>query len=287
VLTKAISISPRAILRQKNLGDIAYRNEDFSIAETAYKSTVEQGKYSCFKKFSDYTNLAKTMVRLDNPEAGLNVLKNAQQAFPEDNDTRLHANITESYIYKKMNKDAEARKAIAAAQKIMENMGGEIPQEMKLDLARAYIITGENEKGTEIIRHIVQGNHDNNEILENVRIVFRESGMEDKGLKIIEDAKQEIINLNNAGVQLAQDGRLPEAIAYFEKAAAQLPENKIINANAAQIILLFMKEYGVNEQSLKDVKTYLDRVRKIDETYKDTPMLLAMYDELVSGGKNG
>jgi len=281
VLTKAVSISPRALLRQKNLGEIAYRNEDYSTAETAYKATVEQGKYSCFKSPSDYTSLAKTMVQRGNPEEGLNVLAGARKIFPEDNDARLHVSITESYVYKKMNKNVEAQRAMTEAQEIVEDSAGEIADDLKLELARAYIINGENEKGIEIIKHIVQENHDNNEMLDNVSSVFRETGMEDRGQKIVEDAKQEIISLNNAGVKLFQDGKLPEAIAYFKKAASHLPGNIIINANAAQIIMLFMKEDGVNGQGLIDAKTYLDRVRKIDESYRDFPMLLKMYNEFV------
>ncbi len=284
VLMKATGISPLAILRQKKLGDLAYHNEDYSTAETAYKSAVAQGEYSCFKSPSDYTNLAKTLVQHDNPQEGLNVLATARKVFPEDNNARLHIKLTESYVYKKNNKDAEARSAIAEAQKTMEDLAGQIPSDLKLELARAYIINGENEKGTEIIKQIVQDNHDNNEMLDNVRLVFRETGMEDKGRKIIEENRQEIIRLNNEGVQLARDGKLPEAIAYFERAASHLPENKIINANAAHILMLFMRENSANEQNLDDVKTYLDRVRKIDESYKDLPMLLAMYNELLPEG---
>ena len=63
--------------------------------------------------------------------------------------------------------------------------------------------------------------------------------------------------------------RLTEAIAYFEKAADHLPENKIINANAAQVFMLYMKKNGVNKDQLAQAKTYLDRVRKIDESYVD------------------
>lgn len=284
VLMRAINISPRAILRQKNLGDVAYRNEDYSTAETSYKSAVEQGKASCFKNPSDYTNLAKTMVQCDNPEEGLNILSSALKAFPEDSNARLHVSITESYVYKKMNKDAEAHKAMAEAQKMVETSEEKIPADLELELARAYIVIGEKEKGMEIIKHIVQENHDNSEMLENAHMVFRETGMEDKGQKIIEETKKEIISLNNEGVKLAQDGKLPEAIAYFEKAASQLPGNKIINANAAQVLMLFMKEKGTNEQSLNNVKTYLDRVRKIDESYKDLPMLLSLYNDLVPEG---
>lgn len=287
VLMKAIGISPRTILRQKKLGDIAYLNEDYPAAETAYKATVEQGKYSCFKSPSDYTALARTMVQLDNPQEGLKVLDDIRKSFPEDDNARLHVSLTESYVYKKMNRDAEAQKAFTEAQKIMEDSACEIQSELKLELARAYLITGENEKGTEIIRHIVQENHDNNQMLENVRLVFRETGMEDRGQTIIEETRQEIIRLNNEGVALVQNGKLPEAIDYFEKAAAHLPENKIINANAAQVIMLFMKEKGISDYNLNNAKTYLDRVKKIDESYKDLSMLQEMYDELIAEGNDG
>jgi tetratricopeptide (TPR) repeat protein len=245
---------------------------------------VAQGKYSCFKTPSDYTKLAKTLVQRDASEEGIDVLNSALKVFPENNDARLQVSITESYVYKKMHKDAEANEAMSEAKKIIADFAGKIPAELQLDLARAYLITGEKEKGTEIMKHVVEGNHDNEEMLDDVRTVFRETGMEDIGRKIIEDTKEEIIKLNNEGVKLAQDGRMAEAITYFEKAAAQLPENKIINANAAHILLIFMKEKGTTERYLKDVKTYLDRVRKIDEGYPDIPLLLSMYNELVPEG---
>jgi tetratricopeptide (TPR) repeat protein len=281
VLSRAISISPRAILRQKNLGNLAYRNEDYATAETAFKATVEQGKHSCFKSPSDYTSLAKTMVQLNDPEEGLSILENARKVFPEDDEARLHVSLTQSYVYKKMNDDAKAMKTMVEAQKILDSSSIEISTELKMELARAYFVNGDQEKGNDIVKHIVQENHDNNQMLDDIRSVFRESGMEDMGEQIIEETRQEVVSLNNDGVKLVRQGKLTEAISYFEKAAAQLPENKIINANAAQVTMLYMKENGVNRQSLMDAKTYLDRVRKIDENYQDLPMLKAMYYELV------
>ena len=280
ILMKATQISPRAILRQKDLGSIAYRNEDFVTAETSFKSAVEQGKNSCFKNPADYTNLAKTMVQRDAAEEGLDVLNSALKMFPEDSDARLHVSVTESYIYKTMNKDEEARNSMKEAEKIVNELAGQIPTELELDLAKAYIMIGEKEKGTEIIRHVVQGNHDNEEMLDSVRAVFKETGMEKQGQAIINEATEEMIKLNNDGVKLAREGKLAEAITFFERAAAKLPDNKIINANTAQVLMLHMKKNGVNPEKLNDVKTYLDRVQKIDEAYSDLPMLYTMYNEL-------
>jgi tetratricopeptide (TPR) repeat protein len=283
VLMKAIAISPRALLRQKDLGNIAYRNEDFKTAETSFKAAVEHGKHSCFKNPSDYTNLAKTLVHGDEPQEGLKVLGNALKEFPDESDTRLHLSIAESYVYTKMNKTDEAKRALADAQKFAAEMEGDIPGNLSLDLAQACLATGDTKKGMAIIKNIVESNHDNDEILDNVRYVFKEMGMVDKGEALIETTQSEIIRLNNKGVKLAQDGKLTEAIAYFEKAAEHLPENKIINANAAQVLMLYMKGRGVNEQQLAKAKTYLDRVRKIDENYTDYAALLAMHRELAAG----
>jgi len=287
VMMNAVSISPRAILRQKNLGNLAYRNEDYFTAETAYKATVAQGKHSCFKSPSDYTSLAKTMVQMDNPEAGLDVLASARQVFPEDNEAKLHVRVTESYVYKKLNRTEDAVKALNEAQKIVEDYDGSLPADLQLDLARTYIINGDDKKGSELIRRILRDNHDDNEMLDNVRLVFRETGMADEGRKIIEDVREEIFGLNNAGVKLAQEGKLAEAIAYFEEAALQLPQNKIINPNTAQVLMLYMQENGSDEERLSDVKIYLDRVKKTDENFKDLPLLWTMYNGLISGGDHG
>jgi len=119
-------------------------------------------------------------------------------------------------------------------------------------------------------------------VLNTIRIVFKETGMPEKGEKIIKDTTEDIMRLNNEGVDLARRGKLAEAIDYFEKAAARLPENKIINANAAQVLMLFMKQNGPDEERLSKASSYLERVRRIDGAYADIPMLLSMYRELAS-----
>ena len=282
VLMQAIAISPRALLRQKNLGGLAYRNADFATAETSFKAAVEQGKHSCFKSSSDYTQLAKTLVHRDAAQEGLLVLGSALKEFPQSSDTRMHVLAAESYVYTKMNKTSEAKRALDDAQKFASEHEGELPPDIALDMAEACLMAGDVEKGTLLIQSIIGANHDNEEVLDNIRTVFKETGMAQKGEQIIQKTTGDIIRLNNEGVGLAREGRLEEAIEYFEKAAARLPDNKIIHANAAQVLMLYMKEHGRTEEQLARAKTYLDHVRKIDETYSDIPLLLTMYRELAS-----
>ncbi|HQK99452.1 MAG TPA: tetratricopeptide repeat protein [Smithellaceae bacterium] len=282
VLMKAAAISPRALLRHKILGGLAYRNEDYTTAETSFRAAVVHGKHSCFKTTSDYTQLAKSMVMRDALQESLQVLGQASREFPESPDTRLHLSAAESLVYTKMNKPAEAKRALAQAHKYAQDLAGDLPSAVALDLAQAHLLAGDVEKGTDIIRGVIGANHDNDDVLNIIRIVFKETGMPEKGEKIIKDTTEDIMRLNNEGVDLARRGKLAEAIDYFEKAAARLPENKIINANAAQVLMLFMKQNGPDEERLSKASSYLERVRRIDGAYADIPMLLSMYRELAS-----
>ncbi len=282
ILMKATAISPRALLRHKTLGRLAYRNEDFSTAESSFKAAVKHGKHSCFKSTSDYTQLAKTMVMRDALQESLSILGQASREFPESPDTRLHLSAAESLVFTKMNKPAEAKRALAQARKYAQDIAAELPAAIALDLAEAHLMAGEVEKGTEIIRGVIGSNHDNDDIIDNIRTVFKETGMSSEGEQIIKDTTDDIMRLNNEGVGLARRGKLVEAIEYFSKAAARLPENKIINANAAQVLMLYMKEHGPDEDRLAKAASYLERVRRIDSAYADIPMLLSMYRELTS-----
>lgn len=280
VLAKAVTLSPRALLRHKDLGNLAYRNDDFKTAETSFRAAVDQGKNSCFKSPSDYTQLAKTLAHTDAPQESLKVLGHALREFPDNSDTRLHLSVAESYVYTKMNKAAEAKRALTEAQRFAVDLADDIPHDLALDMAEAYLMTGDKEKGEAIIKNIVGAHHDDDEMLDNVRAVFKETGMAEEGDRLIEVVRDEVIRLNNEGVALARDGKMEEAMLYFEKAATQLPENKIINANAAQILLLFMKQQGATAEGMDKAKTYLERVRKIDESYSDLAVLMSMYREL-------
>lgn len=283
ILMKATEISPRALLRHKHLGRLAYRNEDFSTAESSFKAAVEQGRNSCFKSPEDYTSLAKALVHREAPQEGLKILGKALKEFPDNNDTRLHVSVAESYVYTRMNKTAEARRALTEAEKSAAELADNIPRELALELAQAYMMTGDTDRGAVIIKKIVSSHHDDEEMLADVRAVFKEMDMADQGEELIETTRDEIIRLNNEGVALARGGKLSEAIAYFEKAASHLPDNKIINANTAHVLMLDMKEKGAREEDLTRAKSYLDRVHKIDESYIDYAMLMAMYRELSAG----
>jgi tetratricopeptide (TPR) repeat protein len=107
--------------------------------------------------------------------------------------------------------------------------------------------------------------------------------MDEEGQKFVDTTVDEVITMNNEGVRLVREGDMEKAIEYFQKAAEILPDNKIINANAAYAHILFMQKNKPDPEYLIKVRIYLDRVRRLDKNYKDLEKLRSMYKMLMLG----
>ena len=77
-----------------------------------------------------------------------------------------------------------------------------------------------------------------------------------------------------------REGQLEKAIAYFEQAAGTLPDNKVISANAAYAIILYMQRIGLQPSLMDKANQYLQQVRELDPDYKDLTKLLELAQAL-------
>lgn len=286
VLLTATGISPKAILRHQTIGDISSKIGDYDAAAVAFKSAIAIGKHSCFKSPSYYTGLVKTMIKKGSPDEALSVLGNARNEFKGNREALFQTVSMEGIVYKGINREADARKAIQEATRLLEKLSGKVPVEATMDLAKVCFDLGEKEKGMQFMQNIVRNNHDNDKVLGMVQGVFKDSHLEEEGAKIIAATKNEVIQLNNEGVRLIEESKLKEAIEYFEKAAKGLPENKIINANAAQALMMYMQKSGTTEQYIERASQYLDRIKSIDPSYDKYQKLLNMYEKVAGLNKN-
>jgi CheY-like chemotaxis protein len=280
VLQEAVRISPKAILRQRTLGNIARKNKDNVTAEYSFKEAVKQGKHSFLKSPSDYTCLAKVLVDKGSPMESLDVLRDAGREFSDKPEASIQISVAESLAFKKLNREEDAGKAVQKAYKLLVALPGRPPVDIELDLAKALFLTGDEKSGKEIVRHIVQSNHDNQELIGNVQAIFKELNIEDKGREIISIARSEVIKLNNDGIRLFQEGNLSRAINFFEQAVDRLPDNKTINANAAHALMVYMQKHGSQQRLLEKATLYIDRVKSIDPLYKNLDILTTMHKEL-------
>jgi len=280
ILMQAVEVSPKAVRRQRELGEIALRNQDLDTAQKAYSRAVKEGKFSCYKSPDDYTGLAKVLAENAAPEKGLKVLQEAAAEFSQDVPSLVRISVAKSVAFMKMNKPEQARKEIDAAMKIINKDPATFNPAVGMDLARTLLSQGDGKLGREFLRRIVQSNHEDETILSNVKEMCKELKLEGEGEKWLEEAVEEVVRMNNEGVRLVQSGDLKTAIRYFEKATETLPENKLINANAAYALMLYLKAKGPEPDKLTKVRNYLSRVHRLDADYPDLPKLVSIYRQL-------
>ncbi len=285
VLLNATDISPKAILRHQSIGKISFKLRDFGTAEDAYKSAIEIGKNSCYKSPAEYTGLAKSLMKTDSSEEALSILVNAREEFKGNREAIFETAVAEGVIFKETNREEDAKKAIQEASKLMGSISGNVSVSTTMDLAKVCFELGEKERGLKLVQSVVENNHDNDLIIKQVQEVFKEVKLEEEGALIIKSTRDKIVKLNNQGVHLVDEGKVEEAIEYFDKAASGLPDSKIINANAARAYMEYMKIKGTNDHHLYQASQYLDRVKRIDPSYDKYPMLLAMYETLLVSKK--
>ncbi|GAB6042204.1 tetratricopeptide repeat protein [Endothiovibrio diazotrophicus] len=282
VLTTAVEMSPKAILRQKALGEVAMKNDDFELAERAFRKTVRLGRESVYRSPTDYTKLARSLSRTNSSQEALKVLHSVRKEFDGDKEAALHAAMAEGAVFKTMGRESEAYRAFEEATKLYEGVGGKVDSEVTMEMAKAAFTVGESEKGMALMQEVVRNHHEDEKVLREAQAAFEAVGMGEEGRQVISDTKAEVVQLNNQGVRLVKEGKLEEAIHFFEDAVKAMSDNKTVNLNAAQVMLMAMQKSGKNDRYLYQVRQYLDRVRKVDPANGTFQKLSQIYEKMIT-----
>jgi CheY-like chemotaxis protein/Flp pilus assembly protein TadD len=280
VLVSAVALSPKAILRQRALGEVAMHNQDYAVAERAFTSAVALGRHSVFKHPVLYASLAQAQVA--NPErkdksVALQAIKQLEREFPRDSEAQLYAAMAEAVVQQSLGNGAAAAECMARAEQLYERQGVHGKPELTLGMARAAAQLGRRQQAEALLHEAVRDNHEDDTFLHRVELAYREAGLSADPVAIIKSMRQEIRDLNNRGVQLASAGQVEAAASLFEAAAERMSGNRVINLNAAKVLLLQVERKGPDAESLSKVRRYLERLRKIDP---DDPGLARVLDKL-------
>lgn len=279
-LLAATSLSPKVVVRQRALGEVAYKNSDFDIAARSFRSAIDFGKNSCFKSPSEYVGLAKVLIDTKSGDEALKVVNETKKEFKDNPDALARSSAVESRAYLSLGDKERASKAAEEGSRYCTDAAGNISLQTAMDLAKAHFSLGSADAGNKLMQDIIRNNHEDDTVMQEVRNIFKNANMQDEGTKLISTTSRDMILLNNEGVDLLNVGKLDDAIAYFEKAAISLTSNKIINTNAAYAMILYMQKNGRNDDLIKKTQFYLDRVRNIDPRYEMYLTTLTLFEHL-------
>lgn len=274
----ACSRSPKVIVRRQRLADISMLNDDKETAEASYRAAIKLSKGSGFRRAEDFTKLAGLLLEQKRDQKALQYLRQGRDTFLNQPEQSMKIALSESRLHHTLNHATQAKECLGRAHELHERCAAAPRTDTLLDLGEASLAYGDKEQGIRILKNIVINNHDNHALLDQVKSAFANAGMNQEGETFLRTAVTEIINLNNEGARLANEGKLQEAIKLFTDAAQRMPRNKVVNLNAAQALIVFMERNGPDDESISGCQHYLDNVQQIDPADKKCRTLL---DKLV------
>jgi CheY-like chemotaxis protein/predicted Zn-dependent protease len=236
VLQHAREISPGTMSRIRTLSHLAVSAGKPEIAETVMREALHKHKYSPVRQANDYAVLSKALVNQGRAGEALSVLEEARKSF-RDPHSDIVLTATESVAHRAAGNHELAAAALSKA--MTSGDVGKLPPHVAVSIADACFAMGKEQEATDMLRHVVQNNHEDEHIKERVREAFTVAGKDSsEASAIVEESAREVILINNEGVRKVEEGKLEEAAELLCRAADRLPSNLQIVGNAALVVAL-------------------------------------------------
>jgi tetratricopeptide (TPR) repeat protein len=282
-LEKAIAISPKAVLRQMELGRIAFENGDMATAEPAFKYAVRLGRFSCHKSAKNYLQFARSaQVFLNDPKErqtqnkaseAFRALEELKQDFSEDHDSLFEASIVESKTHLNMENKEDAKRSANEAEELLGKL--ECPKmDYKLQMTETFIETDQSVKAQLMIDELKEL-----ELSDKQKEMLNRLDHDLNG----EALKRHTTSLNDEGVGHYERGELEEAIIAFDQATRYEQAGISVLLNSIQAKISLMERDSPDKKILKDCRSLLIRIGTIakdDDRFTRYARLRKTFDRL-------
>jgi DNA-binding response OmpR family regulator len=262
-LNSAVTLSPMSILRQKKLAVLADKTENFAVAKKAYAATIKLGKDSIHGSSANYSGLANVHLKSNAANEALKILYELNQRSHNDPEAKLRAALLENEIHQTKGNKALAQQAYDKVLKLNEQYEAQIPRELRLDMAKAFYLNGNSEICDEILNDLIKTNIDDKLFIKDIITMCSTIINENHADMLIQQIKKELVDINNKGVSLFQEGDIKGALAVFEKAIAKMPDNHTIILNMIKIIIHDIKTSKASPEKIVSAQSYINKAIQI------------------------
>jgi CheY-like chemotaxis protein/Flp pilus assembly protein TadD len=278
-LQAAVEVSPKAVLRQQMLADVALLNQDDQTAEAALSKAVQHGRHSVYRDPSNYANLAKVSAKTKSGDAGLKVLRDMKREFRKEPKAELYMATAECAIQEGMGNQKAAEVSLERAAEIYKDLDEDTSSDCSIELAKTYKTLDMEDKSVELLKKVVLNNHTDDGLMDEIKQTMASMDMQESTLGSIDEMREEVTSLNKKGVELARNGDLKGAISLLRQTSERMPANKVVNLNTALVLIMDMERDSFSVSNVDEINIYLDRVAK---TEPNNPTLKKLQDRLKS-----
>ncbi|MDP1667076.1 MAG: response regulator [Methylobacter sp.] len=263
-LNSAVTLSPLSILRQKKLALLADKTQNFAVAKKAYAATIKLGKNSIHGSSADYSGLANVHLKNNAANEALKILYELNQQSQNDPEAKLRAALLETKIHQTKGNKVLAQQAYEKTFKLNEQFNKHVSKELRLEVAKTFYLNGNGEICDEILNDLIKTNIDNKLFIKDIVTMCTAIIGENHAATLIQHIKKELVDINNKGVSLFQEGNIKEALAVFEKAIAKMPDNQTIILNMIKIIIHDIKtSKSSGPEKIISAQSYINKAIQI------------------------
>lgn len=282
-LEKAIEISPKAVLRQMELGKLAYDNNDFTAAESAFEQAIRLGRHSCYKTSKNYLKFAHAVQHGITSESGranrnkvdkaFRVFEELRQDYAGQDEIMFETSIVEGKTHMRTENADGARASAKRAEELLSHMK-DPDIEQQIMMTEAYIDTDQHVKAKKLMKKLKEDGLDEAQL-------SQVEGLENNLNQIA--IREYTAELNARGVGCYEKGLYEEAIEAFDNAVSYEEAGVSVLLNAIQAKISYMEDNQVEVAQLKDCYQLFKRIGEInntDERYQRYEKLKQTYSRL-------
>jgi CheY-like chemotaxis protein len=267
-LQSAAMISPNNTARQRMVGDVAARNQDFQAAERAYGKVLERRRGSSLNNIDDYSNLGRAMIDLGHLEGAKRIADELRRDWRGSKQGELAALVMDALCANKEGDPTKAQLAIEKALVLHDDLKADgkdilVSSKLALDLAYACLATGKEAIAQEMVRKVAAENHQDRAMIAQIESIYAKAGMEGTGKALLAQVGKEIVELNNRGVLAARGGDLDGSVKLLMEAAERVPNLQFL-VNASKAIFTLLEIKGWNPALAKRGLAYLRMAQEKD-----------------------
>jgi CheY-like chemotaxis protein/predicted Zn-dependent protease len=273
-LELATAISPRAVLRQMELGYLASQNGDHKTAESAFEQSIRLGRHSCYKTSDNYLQFArelqhgltseKTRDNLNLRNKALRAMDELRQDYAGHVAIMFDTNLIEGKTYIAVAETDKAKASVDRAESLLARIHSPTPDQQLL-MTEAYIDTGQHVKAKDLMNAIREASSVNDL---DASALDKLCALEDKLNAMT--IREHTAKLNAEGVSLYEQGKLLEAIAVFDQAVKYDEVGVSVLLNAIQAKVSHIERVELDVGQLKDCYILFKRIGcigRLDDRY--------------------
>ncbi|RZI44855.1 response regulator [Herbaspirillum sp. HC18] len=262
VLAGAVAISPHAVRRLRQLGDVALETGDVDTAEKSFQKVVAKARYSEFRDPEDHVRLVRSLVKKGDAEQASSVIRDMDKSLGSMDKTPACRALSAALVQAELGNDDRAAEELAAAVAACRDAIG-ISNDLKMELAKNCFRHNMEDGATEVMRDVMSNAADDAAMAKAMN-VFEQAGRKELAETVAKESRRHVVDLVSSGAEKARQGDYQGAVQLMTAAVHKLPDNPQVAFNAAVAMLKYLENIGWEGKVGDQAKRYIESARRLD-----------------------